>query len=160
MKGSMQISIQPLHPKEIECFYKCDTLKINKDVSLVIGGLTVSGNYPLGSKGAHVGEYLRGLSVFLREYGNLDGMIIDLSGMSYKLGNNLSGIVSPNVFATSEEFKESWLGYKIVGSQKNRGALESLLDVFDLIDAGKKIYTSSKEAMKDFNKEGKIIYHE
>ena len=155
MGNLLEISIQPIHPKEIKCLYGNEIVKTTKDVSITIGILKVSGEYKSGSKGAYIGEYLRGISTFVREYGNLDGMIIDMSELNYEWGNNLKGIVYPNVFKTSDMFKESWLGYKIIGSQKNKKSLESLFETFGHQN---RIYISKEEALEDLKNEAKKVY--
>ncbi len=140
-----EIKIAGIQPIEIRIYYKFEELKKDEE-KFTIGILKVSGVYPSGSKGAKIGEFLRGVSAFFREYFCVDAMILDLSELDYKWGNNLIGIVSPRMLKTQDE--EMWFGYYIVASEKNKKELESLFLDFAKTSGIKKIYTRYKVAYK------------
>lgn len=149
-------SIQDLVPKEIDCRIQCEELKISDGSAVTICTLKVSGHYPDGSHGAHVGEYLRGLSVFLREIYQLDALIIDLSELDYKWGNNLLRVAAPEALQTHPTHN-TWLGYFIVGSRKNKDALHSLFCEFGKDSGIREIFLSKEEVMNKILKNYYLI---
>lgn len=150
-------SLQDLTPKEIEVRFDPCEVNIN-GVELNITILRVKGNYPRGSSGSLVGEFLRGLGVFLREIFNLDALIIDLSKLNYEWGNNLLRVAKPEALQTSSYFQDTWLGYYIVGSKENKDALRGLFCEFGKSSGIKEIYLSVDEAIKDIVEKAKRVY--
>lgn len=124
--------IKNIIPKGIECLFKGKSFE-QGDIVFELGILKVSGHYPKGSEGALIGEYLRGLSVFVREIYRLDALILDLSSLDYVWGNNLLGVVAPETLTTSP-FQNTWVGYCVIASEKNKEALNGLFNGFGQLD--------------------------
>lgn len=142
------ISLSELSPQQIKCEFAINEMNIQGKIDIQFCVLKVTGEYPDGSKGAHIGEYLRGLSLFLREYYDLDALIINLSELNYKWGNNLLGLVNPILLSDVKE--KDWLGYYVIASRNNKKALVSLF--CDFGKALKKIYLSIEDVTKDIKK--------
>ncbi|MBN1258912.1 hypothetical protein JXA05_04110 [Candidatus Peregrinibacteria bacterium] len=139
-------SIQDLIPKGIDCGFRPEELQISDGSSISICVLKVSGHYPKGSAGAFIGEYLSGLSVFLREIYRLDALVIDLSGLDYKWGNNLLRVAAPETLQTHSAHN-TWLGYFIIGSDTNKNALHSLFCDFGKSSEIREIFLSRQTAI-------------
>lgn len=148
-------SIHDFEPKNIDIQFRFQGIKLNKDIKIDTCILKVKGNYPSGSQGAPVGEYLRGLGVFLREVFDLDALVIDLSLLNYTWGNNLLRVAEPEMLQTSDFVGNTWLGYYIIGSKKNLPALASLFCEYGTSSEIKKIYISIDDALRDIEKKAK-----
>jgi len=120
------IKFNSLKPKEIDVMFMNDELLIGND-SFTVCTLKVTGLYPHGSRGGHIGEYLRGVSIFLREIYELDAMILDFSELEYEWGNNIYRVVCPRSFKLDEDYFVSWAGFFVISSEKNDEALKSIL---------------------------------
>lgn len=151
-------SINHFQPKEADVKFRFQSIKLDKYIEIEVCILKVKGKYPYGSAGAHIGQYLRGLSVFLREVFDLNALIVDLSSLDYSWGDNLLRVAEPEMLQTSDFVGDSWLGYYIIGSKKNVSALSSLFCEYGVSSGIKKIYISADEAMEDIVKKAKKIY--
>ena len=151
-------SLRDFEPKNIDIKFQLKGIEVNKDVEIDTCILTVKGDYPNGSEGASIGEYLRGLGVFLREVFDLNTLIIDLSLLNYCWGNNLLKVAQPEMLQTSDFAGDSWFGYYIIGSEKNTPALTSLFCEFGSSSGIEKIYLSVDDATKDIMKKARKVY--
>lgn len=152
-------TINDFLPEKIDIKFKFKSIKLTKEIILEICILKVKGNYPYGSQGAPIGEYLRGLGVFLIEIFSLDALIVDLSFLNYRWGNNLLRVAQPEMLQTSDFVGNTWLGYYILGSKKNKKALEGLF-IESKASKIKKIYLNINEAFKDIIQKGKKVYRD
>lgn len=151
------ISFQDIVPSKIECKFSCNQINVIDEITVAVCILKVSGEYPEGSSGSSVGEYLRGLSVFLREVYMLDVLVIDLVDLRYEFGNNLLRMVKPEALQTNKDHN-TWLGYYIIGSNNNKKFLSSLFCDFDKGSVIGQIYTSENKVMEDLLNKAKDVY--
>ena len=140
------LSIKNITPQGIDIKFKNIEINID-DYSSALCILKVIGKYPSGSAGANIGEYLRGLSVFLRELYQLEGLILDFSELDYEWGNNLYGVINPKIFILNIDYFNSWSGFYLVASNKNIAPLKSLFKDNDNI---KGFYKNTELAINDF----------
>lgn len=152
-------TISDFLPKKIDIKFKFKSIKLDKEIILEICILKVKGDYPRGSQGASIGEYLRGLAVFLREVFDIEALIIDLSLLKYEWGNNLLRVAQPEKLQTSDFVGDTWLGYYILGSVKNKKALEGLF-IESKASEIKKIYLDMDDAFKNIIQKAKKVYRD
>lgn len=151
-------ALKDFEPKNVDIKFQFKEIKLNNEIDLEICILNVNGNYPDGSAGALIGEYLRGMGVFLREVWDLSALILDLSKLSYSWGNNLLRAVQPEMLQTSDFVGDAWLGYYIIGSKQNLPALTGLFCEYGTSSGIEKIYISMDDAIKDITKKAKKIH--
>ena len=73
-----EMTIEDFVPHNIKYGFHGEEIPIGiDDITLSVITLDISGHYPDGSQGARTGEFLRGVSVFLREVFSLDALVID-----------------------------------------------------------------------------------
>lgn len=147
-------SINEIKPDSIDIVFRNDDIEID-DYSISLCTLKVSGEYPYGSSGAHIGEYLRGVSLMLREVYEVSGVVLDFSDMDYEWGNNLRGVIEPSVFTINTDYFDTWSGFYVVTSKNNRASLESL---FGTSREVKGYYTDAESAKKAFTADAKKLF--